>query len=118
MADRIKLSYDEAVALLPDGDDIHTFINPGGMLIGADWRRQQVLDILKTGSPELSGQMATDMGHGIVAWREVDEEKDWVKDPVFISTKASDSVDDTQQPSEHSASKSASPPNQPQRKEQ
>lgn len=80
------LTYDEAVALLPDGDDIHTFVNPGGMLMGADWDRGDVLDLLKTGKPELSGGMAESMGHGIVAWREVNEKEDWVKDPVFIQT--------------------------------
>ena len=30
----ILLSYDEAVALLPDGDRIHTFLDAGGVPIG------------------------------------------------------------------------------------
>lgn len=85
MAERKFLTYDEAVAMLPDGDDIHTFVS-GGMLIGADWGRQSILDLLKTGKPELSGGMAASMGHGIVAWRNVDEENDKLSDPIFIQT--------------------------------
>jgi hypothetical protein len=88
MSNRIHLTYDEAVALLPEGDEIHTFVNPGGMLVGADWGRTKVLELLKTGAPELSGEMATNMGHGVVAWRNVDG--DDRSDPIFIATKAAD----------------------------
>lgn len=86
--DRTKLSFADAAAMLPDGDEIHTFVNPNnGMLIGADWDRESVLDLLKNGSPELSGDMATGMGHGIVAWRKVDKANDKVSEPIFVATK-------------------------------
>jgi len=67
---RQYLTYDEAVALLPDGEDIHTFLNPNGTLLGADWPRQKILEALRAGKPELSGMLASRMNHGITMWRE------------------------------------------------
>lgn len=60
------LTLDDAIAALPEGDDIHTFMNPGGMLIGADWSRAQIVEALKA-SPEIriTGPMAQGMKHGI-----------------------------------------------------
>lgn len=67
--ERVTLTYDQAVALLPDGDTIHTYMDSGIALVGADWTRDSVLKLLATGRPELSGPAATAMKHGIVAWR-------------------------------------------------
>jgi hypothetical protein len=87
-SNRVFLSYEDAVAMLPDGDPIHTFVNPGmNMLVGADWSRDSILEILKNGRPELSGDAATGMGHGLVAFRVIDTEADVKRDPVFIATK-------------------------------
>lgn len=86
--DRVFLSYEEAVAMLPDKKDIHTFVQGGMALMGADWDRKSILELLKTGRPELSGEMATSMGHGMVAFRKVDIENDTKSDPIFIATKA------------------------------
>lgn len=64
---RVFFSFEQAVSLLPDGDDIHVFLNPhGGMLIGADWSRQSVMDMLKVGEPQLGGNACLSMGHGLV----------------------------------------------------
>jgi hypothetical protein len=79
---RTQLTFDEAVALLPDGDDIHTFLDSPIGLIGADWRRQQILDLFCEGQPELSGERATAMRHGLVVQRDADD-----GGPVFIATK-------------------------------
>lgn len=81
MSDRVKLSYDDAIALLPDGDEIHVFSNPGmNMLVGADWSRESILELIKNGEPELAGEMAMDMGHGLIAWESETR-------PLFIKTK-------------------------------
>lgn len=78
---RIPLSYDEAVSMLPPGEKIHTWIKqPGGEALGADWDRQQVLDALREGSPELAGKMAAALEHAIVAFRDTSK-------PVFINTR-------------------------------
>jgi hypothetical protein len=63
------------------------------MMVGADWSRESVLDLLKTGKPELSGEMATSMGHGIVAWRKIVND-DELFDPLFIATKEAASDQD------------------------
>lgn len=64
--DKVILSADDAIAMLPEGNDIHTFMNPGGMLIGADWSRESIEKAIReTNNRELAGSMATDMGHGL-----------------------------------------------------
>lgn len=75
----VQLTYEQAVALLPDGERVHTFLDGGMALIGADWDRDQVLALLRDGRPELSGEQATAMQHGLVAFRETG--------PVFIETR-------------------------------
>jgi hypothetical protein len=78
-SDREFLTFEQAQAMLPDGEYIHTFANPGGLLVRADWDREEVLDLLRKTQPELSGPMATGMGHGIVVSRD--------GRPLFIQTK-------------------------------
>lgn len=74
------LSYDEAVALLPDGDQIHTFLDGGIALIGADWDRADVLALLeRTDRREVTGPAAQAMHHGLAAFRG--------GVPVFIETR-------------------------------
>lgn len=74
------LDFDEAVKMLPDSDDIHTFRNPpNGMLIGADWHKEKLIVLIKKYGVQLSGDQARDLGHGLV-----------VKDDmsyIFIETK-------------------------------
>jgi len=67
------LTYEQAVAALPDGDDIHVVLNgTPGILIGADWRRDQVLALLRENRPERSGPLASASGHGIAVMRNGD----------------------------------------------
>ena len=82
--DRELLTYDEAVALLPDGEEIHTFLStPIGALVGADWERAKILELLRdTDCREVTGPSAQSMGHGLAAYR-----ADGV--PVFIETRRS-----------------------------
>jgi hypothetical protein len=63
MAEYIEV--DAALAMLPEGDRIHTFVNPGGILVGADWDRADVVALIQSGKPELTGNTATRVGHGI-----------------------------------------------------
>jgi hypothetical protein len=79
--DVILLSYDEAVALLPDGDRIHTFLDAGIALIGGAWSRTRILDLLAaTDRREVTGPSAQSSGHGLAAYREDGT-------PVFIKTR-------------------------------
>jgi hypothetical protein len=77
----VLLTYDEAVALLPGGERIHTFLDLGVMLFGADWDREHVLDLLRaTDRREVTGPAAQSMGHGLAAFRD--------GEPVFIETRS------------------------------
>lgn len=60
------LTLDEALAALPDGDSIHTFMSGGVALIGADWDRFKLIDAI-TNSPRIciTGEVAQTMKHGI-----------------------------------------------------
>lgn len=64
----VMLTPEEALALLPEGDHIHTFRNPGaGMMIGADWKREEIeREIREATERQLAGGIATSMGHGLV----------------------------------------------------
>jgi hypothetical protein len=98
MSRRVPLSYDEAVKLLPAGDYVHVFTNGAPVqhgpllnrrpsLLGTEMPRAEVLRLLKIGKPELAGNGATALGHGICAWRRVDERDRVLADPIFIKTK-------------------------------
>ena len=74
------LTYDEAVALLPGKERIHTFLDGGLAIIGADWDRSDVLALLaRTDRREVTGPAAQSMGHGLAALRD--------GEPVFIETR-------------------------------
>lgn len=80
MENRTFISYEEAVSLLPDGDVIHTFRSSNsGIILGADWDRENLLNAIKTYKPELSGKIATKLGHGLCIIDEVGH--------LFIETK-------------------------------
>jgi len=74
------LTADEAIGLLPARDRIHTFANPGGMLLGADHDREGLIeDLRREGAViEIAGGTARGMNHGLVLWRG--------NDPLFIET--------------------------------
>lgn len=64
--DRRYLSFEEACEAIADGDYVHTFKTNAFAMIGADWKRDAVIEALKTGKPELAGPTAARMKHGIV----------------------------------------------------
>jgi hypothetical protein len=64
-----KLTFERAVELLNDGEEIHVFLNPNGMLVGADWSRKEILKLLKDAeSIEVGGPSCINLKHGLVAW--------------------------------------------------
>jgi len=66
MIKRIFLTEEEAIDLLPDGDQIHTFYNPGFGLLGADWDREEIIDkIHSCDIREVTGKTARGMRHGL-----------------------------------------------------
>lgn len=64
------LNYEEAISLLPNGENIHTFYNASFGLVGADWSREEILNKLKEPDIviELTGEQAKAMKHGMAAY--------------------------------------------------
>jgi len=69
MANRIFLTEEQAIDLLPEGNEIHTFYNAAFGLIGADWSRDELLDkIRRVDYREITGNQARGMKHGLALW--------------------------------------------------
>lgn len=58
----------EAASLLNDGDHIHTFMNPCGVLLGCDYTREEIIKKLKENPKniEIGGDLCRKMKHAIV----------------------------------------------------
>jgi len=73
MSNRVQLTPEQAEAMLPDGNYIHTFISSRpGMMLGADWERAEILKRFadkEQQPPELAGPMAQALDHGICVWQ-------------------------------------------------
>lgn len=65
MGDRKKLTVTEAEAMLAPGDYVHTFIGGNSLLLGADWKRTEILAAFNEHGAELSGKIATSMDHSV-----------------------------------------------------
>ena len=77
------LTKEEAISVLPQGESIHTFYNPGFGLVGADWSREDIIDkIQKSDIIELTGPQARGLSHGICAY----DKNAYLSDVLFIET--------------------------------
>ncbi len=65
-SERVQLTKEEAIAMLPEGEHIHTFRGGAGIAIGCDMDRADIITLFEKFTPELSGPTATAMKHGIV----------------------------------------------------
>jgi hypothetical protein len=83
--ERKRLTLEEAIALLPPKDRVHTFVQvvttQGALLVGADWDRTDVIELIQTNGAELAGPAAAKMGHGLVV-----VEREPERGPLFIET--------------------------------
>ena len=75
------ITHEQAIGMLGDEPYIHTFIPSGFAMIGADRKREDVIEEIKKGKPELTGPFATAAGHGIVLC-------EGRTTPLFIATKS------------------------------
>jgi hypothetical protein len=67
--ERILLTKEEAIELLGDREDIHTFRSGMNVLIGADHSRASLLDSIEHAVQiEIGGEMCKKTGHGLVVW--------------------------------------------------
>ena len=78
------LTKGQALSVLPDGETIHTFLNPGFGLVGADWSREDIIEKIQNSDIiELTGEMARSTGHGMCAYNNDTRYHD---DILFIET--------------------------------
>ena len=81
---RRYLDIKEAISLLPDTDEIHTFYQMGGTLVGADWDRADILQKLaESDKIEITGKQARSMGHGLAVYS---DNTKWQSEILFIET--------------------------------
>lgn len=84
---RVILTKEQAIALLPDEEYIHTFISvPRNVLIGTDWKREEIIDAINSHTCEVGGPMCRAMGHGLAVMKK--------GDPLFVETKEGALKDD------------------------
>lgn len=80
MKDRIFLTNDEAIELLGNAEQTHTFRSGNSILLGADWDTEELKNTIKSlpeGRVEIGGEQCMKMGHGLVVWTSEN-------DPLFV----------------------------------
>ena len=71
------ITAEQAIAILPEGETVHTFYNNPVALVGADWERSEVEDkIKKSDFRELTGPGAKGMHHGLCVYNKGDTQGD------------------------------------------
>lgn len=83
--DRVEPTPEQALEMLPDGEQVHTFRNSSGMMLGADWSRAGIEEEIRNAERrELAGGMATSMGHGLVLFPKGAQ---YQRDLLFVATR-------------------------------
>lgn len=69
MSDEARfITPNEAISLLKEGEFIHTFRNPAGILLGCDHNRESLIEKLNANPDkiQIGGETARRMGHAII----------------------------------------------------
>ena len=63
---RVSLTAEQAISVLPEGKNVHTFADANFGIVGTDWSRENIIKRLECADHiELSGEIARAMNHGI-----------------------------------------------------
>lgn len=66
--ERIFITFEQALSVIPDREEIHTFRSLPNALFGTDWPKEDIEKKLQESDRiEIAGEMARGMGHGICA---------------------------------------------------
>ncbi len=63
--EKLFVTAEQALSMLPDGDVIHTFRSTNYTLVGADWSREEIVAAIQKYECELGGDMCRSMKHGL-----------------------------------------------------
>ena len=74
---KIILTPEQALSMLPNGDQIHTFRSASVALIGADWDRVDLEKAIRENVCEVGGVHCQAVNHGLVVWTDK-------TDPLFV----------------------------------
>lgn len=68
--EKIMLTADEAIGILPDGEHVHNYVNPSaGMFIGCDYDRADAEKHIRNAiQREIAGPGCQGMKHGLAVW--------------------------------------------------
>ncbi len=67
--ERVMLTVEQALGALDlKGGNVHTFMNPGGMLVGTTRTVAEAKRCFEQNGVELAGELAVRMGHGVVSF--------------------------------------------------
>lgn len=68
--EKMMLTPEEAISLLPDGEHVHNYVNPAaGMFIGCDYDRADAEEHIKKAiQREIAGPGCQGMKHGLAVW--------------------------------------------------
>jgi len=65
--EKFPLTAEQAISMLPDGDSIHTYrFAHFGVLIGADWSREKLVEAINDHKCEIGGDQCKAVNHGLV----------------------------------------------------
>lgn len=82
--DRIFITAKEAKQLLPDTNEIHTLRNFWGGVIGTEWSRNEIIELLEeTEQIEIAGETARSMKHGIAVLNDIGDKASKI---LFVET--------------------------------
>lgn len=70
MSEQVKISLKKAIEMLPEGEYVHTFRSNGPAIIGADWKRDEIVKLLEEKKDSIiePGEQAQAMDHGIAVF--------------------------------------------------
>lgn len=63
---RIILTAIQAISMIPDEGDVHTFRSTGYALLGCDFRREHILELIRNNTCEMGGEQCKRFNHGLV----------------------------------------------------
>ena len=83
----IFLTAQQAIELLPEGEQVHTFINSPLALVGADLDRDEVIDkIQRSDYREITGSVSRGFNHGLAVYNQDQTQMDVQMDVLFVET--------------------------------